>query len=353
VSDQTEELILEIERAYLPLPALAARLAAVEQSLMMFWTSLGFGSASNGVSILLCCATVYPGDSIDFVDSVWGAGTLVWNPAGNSSLTGNSDGLYECWLTGLAWPGVGACGAATIAIYYAFDPMSFAIYGTYFLYVQWLTSTASGCPIASTGAFVTPGAGEAYAALQYASSTDCTATPVTIAYTMGATTPETKLYTGKGGETMILSFGLAGPDTTSDFPTVCPCLPTSIPLTDSVYGVIDLIYFTTPGSQFYWTACRTVSFPGTTNCAAGTIAITYLLQGDTSMSTWLLYVTWPEHAVSGHTCPLPSSTCTTATTASRDESATIQCSGTTTWTFGAASNSPWPSTGAATCSITL
>jgi hypothetical protein len=280
----------------------------------------------------VCCAGITPGVTIPFVDSIWGSGNLTWDGSAN----------WIGWLSGLSWPGSGPCGAVTIAVQYVLTS------GAAFA-VNWIVNSTSGCPVSSTP-MTAPGAGQSWASsagvgLYYY----CDTTPETAGYSMGTTAVELLLRTGHASETIAMTFtGSTATSSTSDFAGVCTCLPTSLTLTDSVYGTCNLTY--NPIIQS-WVGCRTVTYAGTVNCTAGTIAIQYTLQGNPASASWLLVVAWPEHVVAGHDCPIPSTTCASVLNASRQVAATISCSGTTTWSFGNSANSPWPAAGAATCSI--
>jgi hypothetical protein len=350
--DQTEELILEIERAYLPLPALAARLAAVEQSLQMFWTSLGIGLATSTPTptptptFVACCATINPGPTIGFTDSIWGSGTLTYNPTST---------YWECWLSGLSWPGSGGCGAATIAILYQFSvsPNPFG------LTMWWTYDSTSFCPVNSTPTS-SPGPGQTFQSITYNAPSGgtvfyCDTTPMTGYTYMSTSSPELALRQGHAAETIALTFaGSVATDGTSDFVGVCSCLPWTVTLNDSVYGNVTLTY--NPILQA-WVGCTTWTYAGTVNCAGGTIAIKYTLAGSPFGANWTMTVNWSGHLVSGHACPVTGATCASTLNYARGPigvtGASISCSSLNTWTFGASANSPWPSTGAATLTITF
>ena len=93
MADQTEELILAIERAYFPLPALAARITAVEQSTSMFWAALGIALApaanATFTGTVDGCNSGIAGIDVDVVDHATSAllGTVTSGSAGAFSGT--------------------------------------------------------------------------------------------------------------------------------------------------------------------------------------------------------------------------------------------------------------------------
>ena len=287
-----------------------------------------------------CCSTISPGPTIAFTDSIWGSGTMTYN----SSL-----GKWLGYLSGLAYPGGGGCGACTIAIAYIFDATAQT------LQLSWIINSATSCPVASTPTS-SPGAGQSFSTITYFNPSTvfyCDTTPETGFTFMGTTAPELLLRTGHASETISFTFaGTTASGGTSDFTGVCSCVPWTLTLTDSVYGPCTLTY--NPLSQT-WSGCTTVAYAGTVNCAAGSIAIQYVLTGSAFGANWNMVVNWAGHTVSGHACPLPGATCASTLNFSRGpisvSGGSISCSGTNTWSFGASTNSPWPGTGAATLTI--
>jgi len=117
---------------------------------------------------------------------------------------------------------------------------------------------------------------------------------------------------------------------TTDFPNICPCIPLSLPLTDSVYGTTTITYNPATGK---WTGCKVASFPGSASCAAVTsTAIFYTLIGDKNNANWYLVVQWL--AAGSHNCPVTSN-CTSVSNHQISTDTAIVCCGTLTWAFGA------------------
>jgi len=283
--------------------------------------------------LAVCCSGVDPGTTIPFTDSVFGSGTMTWKAALES---------WVGWISGIHWPGSGACGAATIAVGYYLS--SSALFQ-----VKWIINASSSCPVPSTPTSI-PRSGQALAASnETAPCFYCNVAPIIATYAMGTTVAENLLRTGHASQVVTLIFpGTTATNLTSDFANVCDCITTAITLTDSVYGPCTLTY--NPVLQS-WVGCRTVSYPGTVNCAAGSIAIQYTIEGSLFGNNWQLLVNWAGHVVAGHACPLPGATCSSTLGFSRQVAATYSCNGITTWTFGPSANSPWPGNGAATCKI--
>jgi hypothetical protein len=297
-------------------------------------------------TLAVCCSGISPGTTIPFTDSIWGSGTLTWNAGAN---------VWFGWLTA-AWPGVGACGACSTAILYILDASAN-------LTIWWAYNNTSQCPVATTasGTLTLPSAppGSGFQSITYYQpfgGTDyyCNTSPMTSITNMSTSTPETLLRTGHSSEVITLTFtGSTATNMTSDFSGICSCIPTTLTLVDSVYGNVTLTY--NPILQS-WVGCTTVSYPGTSFCAAGTIAIHYTLEGSVFAANWQMLVQWVGHVVSGHACPLPGTNCSTPLGGvSRQVSGTIvSCTGgANTFTFPASSNSPWPGTGGATLTVTF
>ncbi len=267
VGNQLEELVLAIERAYLAIPDLTTRIVAAEQSLAMWWASLGQSMATPTptptptATIFGCCTGIMPNPTISFTDSIWGLGTLTWG--GTSA--------WDGWLSGLAWPGAGGCGAVAIAVYYQYDSATDQVT------MQWLTDSTSHCPVASTAGFITPPAGQIYASTTPSVVYDCDATPVTGTATSTGGAAELLLRTGHPSEIVTVYFtGATTPHTV--YPPVggcSPCVSTTLTLVDSLYGNATLTWNGTD-----WVGTHTgIAYPGGggTGCGATTIAITYTL----------------------------------------------------------------------------
>lgn len=295
-----------------------------------------------------CCGTISPGSMISFVDSVWGAGTLLYN---------FGTGFWEGWLSGLAYPGGGGCGAVTIAIFYQFDST------TPSLTLKWIITNATNCPVASTP-LSTPAAGQSYSTITYvqgglpaagAFGIICNTTPERAIANLGTSAPEAKLYIGNPSESVSLTFaGTVASNGTSDFSNVCSCIPWTLTLNDSVYGNLTLTY--DPINQ-WWRACVVQAYPGNINCPAVNIAVRYTLIGSHLANNWNLEVAWQLHTVAGHSCPL-ATTCGTSTftatrTANANAGAGINCSTLNTFTFAANLTNPWGGTGAAVLTTTF
>jgi hypothetical protein len=314
----------------------------VGQGLQDAWSDVAAAGPAPGPPattppINACCSAIPTTTTIPFTDSVWGAGNLVWDGSAN----------WAAWLGGLAWPGAGACGACTIAVHYSFDS------GSHALSVAWLIFNASQCPAPSTPGFISPPGGQVYEVIAYPAGFHCETTPITALFTMANTAAETLLRTGHASETITLSFpGTTATNGTSDFASVCPCLQTTVTAVDSVYGNTTLTY--NPATQ-KWVGCRTVAYPGTVNCAAGSIAIQYTIVGNPSSNSWQMVVNWASSTATGHACPVLGSTCASTLNLSYPVNATIVCpgGGPTVWTFGPSTVSPWPGTGGATVGVTF
>jgi hypothetical protein len=96
VSDQTEELLLDIERAYFPLPALAARVAAAEQSLQMLWTTIGFAAPAT---------TTFSGNVYGCITGISGVVVTLYNHATGLPLTSVTSGAGGAFSGSLALTG--------------------------------------------------------------------------------------------------------------------------------------------------------------------------------------------------------------------------------------------------------
>ena len=110
--------------------------------------------------------------------------------------------------------GSGTCGAATIAVGYSLNS------GAGFQ-VQWLTNTATSCPVPSTPTS-TPGSGQAFAASDgNGPCFFCNDTPIIATYTMGTTAPENLLRTGHSSQVVTLTFNdTTATNLTSDFANI-------------------------------------------------------------------------------------------------------------------------------------
>jgi hypothetical protein len=293
-----------------------------------------------------CCSTISPGSMISFTDSIWGTGALTYD---------SGTGYWQGWLSGLAYPGGGGCAAATIAILYQFSvpPYPFG------LTISWTYNSTTFCPVNSTPTS-SPGPGETFQSISYLigggnNGIYCNNTPITSTAIMSTSTPELLLRTGHSSETITLTFaGSTATNGTSDFASVCSCIPTTLTLSDSVYGNVTLTY--DPINQ-WWIGCVVQSYTGNTNCPAVSVAVQYKLEGSIFANNWNLVVSWQGHVVGANFCPL-ATTCGTSTfaasrTANANAGAGINCSTANTFTFATSANSPWPGTGAATCQITF
>lgn len=75
-----EDAILAIERAYLAIPDLTKRIVAAEQSLAMWWASLGYGTPP------ITCSATYSGTLLDCAGAGWVGQTITVKNAGGGTL---------------------------------------------------------------------------------------------------------------------------------------------------------------------------------------------------------------------------------------------------------------------------
>jgi hypothetical protein len=276
--DQLEEMILAVERAYLPLPALADRVAAAEQSLAMFWNALGQNMATPTptptptTTIYPCCDPITPNSTINFVDSLWGSGTMTYDPG---------SGAWTGWLSGLSYPGFGVCTAKTIAINYNYNPIAGGV-GT--IQVNWIVNTTSNCPVNSTPTS-TPGAGESFASTVISPIYGCDSTPVTANGFMDNGGPAVILRSNAPANSITVSFtGTTAPHKVPNpFGCGISCSPTTYTLVDSVYGSVPIVW-----NGINWVGTHSgLAYPGNLVvpvCAAGTISITYTLRTNAAIN---------------------------------------------------------------------
>lgn len=129
--------------------------------------------------------------------------------------------------------------------------------------------------------------------------------------------------------------GIAPVGGVTDFPAVCATIPVTLTVVDTYYGNCDITYDSASKS---WIGCKMVSYPGTSHCPAVSSPITYVLVGSNTTHTWPLNVKWVGVSNgSGYICPSSAASCSTQTNGTDPMTATMQCTGTTTWRFGGAS----------------
>jgi hypothetical protein len=115
--------------------------------------------------------------------------------------------------------------------------------------------------------------------------------------------------------------GAAVSDCTTDFASICPCVPLTLPLRDTYYGDTTLTY---DPVNFWWTGCEQISYPGTVLCSARSAPIRYTLFGDDTDDSWVLTVTW--HGSGGGTnCPSASKTCSDTLNQTQTDNSDFLC----------------------------
>ena len=166
---------------------------------------------------------------------------------------------------------------------------------------------------------------------------------------MGSTSPELLLRTGHSSQVVTLTFtGDAATNSTSDFASICSCVPTTLTLSDSRYGSVTLTY--NPLIQA-WQGCQTVSYPGRGGCGACTTAVWYTLFGNNLSTTWELALSWHQVSLPSG-CPSSGTTCSSSPNSGYfPVYATITCSGTVTWSWTPPTYAPWA--GATTFTVTF
>jgi hypothetical protein len=92
---------------------------------------------------------------------------------------------------------------------------------------------------------------------------------------------------------------------TPDFANVCPCIPTTLTVTDSLTGTTTITYDST---NLWWIGCKIYSRPSNATCTARNIPVWFQLYGQTDTSNWQMYCRWfaPNN---GNVCPTLSKTC--------------------------------------------
>lgn len=115
----------------------------------------------------------------------------------------------------------------------------------------------------------------------------------------------------------------SGLDCTMDFPSICACIPFTLPLRDTYYGDTNLTY---DPANFWWRGCKQISYPGTSLCGAQSAPIRYTLYGDDSTSTWVLEIAWHGTTnISGNVCPTAGKVCVDTLNRTRALNSTFHC----------------------------